>query len=87
MRVLCNAGAFLGAMPNCSYQLRLKKCVKFLLHICVFMSESSSMGKLIPVNFFVCPPSKMKSYVMNRLAAVHMSPTEKNGKRYEPGTS
>lgn len=78
---------FLGAMPNSSYQLRLKKCFKFLLYICVFMSESSSMGKLIPVKFFVCPPSEMKSYVMNRLAVVHTSPTERNGKSYEPGTS
>lgn len=89
MKVLHNAGVFLGtdAMSNCSYQPRLKKCFKFLLHICVFMSESSSMGKLIPVKFFVYSPRKMKSYVMNRLAVLHKYPPEKkNGKRYEPET-
>lgn len=61
------------AMSNCSSQLRIKKRFKFLLHICVFILESSSMGNLIPVY----PLSKTKSYVKKRLAVVHNSSPEK----------
>lgn len=78
MRFLHNAKLSTNAMFNCSYQLRIKKYFKFLLHICVLMSESSSMGKMIPGIFFlVCPPSKMKSCVMNRFAVQHKSPPDK----------
>lgn len=40
---------YTDAMSNCSYRQRLKKFFEFLLHICVFMSKSSSTGKLTPV--------------------------------------